>query len=64
MPLPRNNPDLSAAELSTARGARPTWQAADPGAVKCDDYQHHRSEHRRSEGRWRCWTCHPIGGRP
>lgn len=39
------------------------WRAANPGAVRCVDYQAHRHEHRRFEGRWRCFVCHPIGGR-
>jgi hypothetical protein len=40
------------------------WQAADPNCVRCAGYQAHRAEHRRFEGRWRCFSCFPIGGRP
>lgn len=28
-----------------------------PAAIRCDDYQHHQSFHRRVDGRWVCDTC-------
>lgn len=53
--------ELAEASEAAPAPARPAWQAADPGAVKCVNYLAHRGEHRRFEGRWRCWECFPLG---